>query len=137
MSIEENKVIARRWNDEIYSKGNVAVIDELFATDFVWHTPWAGLAPDREGYKQSVMPLVSFSDVHCATDDMVAEGDKVAIRWTWSGSHTSEYMGFAPTGKRVTMAGISILRIVGGRIVEEWDEQDNLGFMQQLGAFPA
>jgi predicted ester cyclase len=66
--------------------------------------------------------------------DLVAEGDKVAIRWSWRGIHKGEYMGIAPTGKQVTMTGISILRIVGGKIVEEWGESDNLGFMEQLGA---
>ncbi len=134
MSLEENKAIARRWNDEIWNKGNMAVVDELMATNFVWHTPYVGVAPDREGFKQSAATLSSFSDMNCVDDDMVAEGDKVAVRWTWSGKHTGEYMGIAPTGKRVTITGISIIRIAGGKIVEEWDEQDNMGFMEQLGA---
>lgn len=133
MSIEENKAVARRWNDEIWNKGNLAAIDELMATDFIWHSAPPGVAPDREGLKQSAVSLSSFADIHCATKDMVAEGDKVAVRWTWSGSHTGEYIGITPTGKRVTMTGISIIRIVGGKIVEEWDESDNLGFMEQLG----
>jgi steroid delta-isomerase-like uncharacterized protein len=137
MSTEENKAIAHRWNDEIYNKGNLAAIDELFSTDFVWDTPFAGMAPDREGYRQSIISMAAFSDVHCAADDMVAEGDKVVVRWKWSGKHTGEYMGMSPTGKQLTMTGISILRIAGGKVVEECDEQDNLGFMQQLGALPA
>jgi predicted ester cyclase len=72
--------------------------------------------------------------MNCTVEDMVAEGDKVAVRWTWSGKHTGDYMGMAPTGKPVTMTGVSIIRVVGGRITEEWDESDNLGFMTQLGA---
>jgi predicted ester cyclase len=135
MSTEENKVIARRWNDEIYSKGNFAAIDELFATDFVWHYAPPGVAPDLEGYKRNVAETLSpFADMDCTADDMIAEGDRVAIRWSWRGIHKREYMGIAPTGKQVTMTGIHILRIVGGKIVEEWGESDNLGFMQQLGA---
>ena len=134
MSIERNKAIARRWNDEIYDKMNLAAIDELYATDFVWHSAFPGVAPDREGYRQSVESLAPFADIHCAAEDMVAEGDKVAVRWTWRGTHTGEYMGIAPTGKQVTITGVSILRIVAGKIVEQWDEQDMLGFMEQLGA---
>jgi steroid delta-isomerase-like uncharacterized protein len=134
MSLEENKAIARRWNDELWSKGNVAAVDELMATNFVWHTSFAGVAPDREGFKQSAAYLSSFSEMNCVAEDMVADGDKVAVRWTWSGKHTGEYMGMAPTGKRVTMTGISIIHIAGGKIVEEWDEQDSMGFMEQLGA---
>ena len=136
MSIEENKAIARRWSEEVWGKGNLAAIDELFATDFVFNYPIAGATPDREGYKQSVTSLrASFADVHCVAEDTVAEGDKVAVRWTWGGTHSKgDYMGIAPTGKQVTITGISILRIAGGKIVEERGEMDNLSFMQQLGA---
>ncbi|TET40562.1 MAG: ester cyclase [Dehalococcoidia bacterium] len=136
MSIEENNAIARRWNDEIYDKGSLAAIDELFATNFVWHYAPPGVAPDREGYKQENVTNLraSFADIQCTIEDMVAEEDKVAVRWTWHGTHTGEFWGIAPTGKQVTITGINVLRIVGGKIVEEWGESDFLGFMQQLGA---
>jgi len=138
MSTEENKAIARRWNDEIWSKGNLAAIDELLAIDFVFNYHTAGAAPDRKGYKQTVTEMFGpLANVHSTTEGMVAEGDKVAVRWTWRGTHNKgEYMGVAPTGKEVTITGISILRIVGGKIVEEWGEMDNLGMMQQLGVIP-
>jgi steroid delta-isomerase-like uncharacterized protein len=133
MSVEENKALARRWNDEIWNKGNVAAVDELMASNFVWHNAPPGMAPDLEGFKQYAASLSSFADVRCVAEDMVAEGDKVAVRWTWSGKHTGEYMGIAPTGKQVTMTGVSIIHIAGGKITAEWDEQDNMGFMAQLG----
>jgi steroid delta-isomerase-like uncharacterized protein len=133
MSIEENKALARRWNEEIWSKGNLAAVDELLATNFVFNYPAPGLAPDREGYKQTVT-MASFANIQSVIEDMVAEEDRVAVRWTWRGTHKGEYMGVAPTGKQVTITGISILRIVGGKIVEEWGEMDNLGMLQQLGA---
>ena len=138
MSVEENKAIARRWLDEIWSKGSLVAINELCATDFVWHRAPPGVVPDREGYKQENVTNLgaSFADFHCTIEDMVAEGDKVAIRWTWRGTHKGEYMSIAPTGKQVTMTGINIIRIVGGKIVEEWGESDDLGFMEQLGAVP-
>jgi len=137
MSIDENKAIARRWNDEVWSKGSLAAVDELLAADFVFNYPTPGAAPDREGYKQTVTSLCApFADIKCTTDDMVAEGDKVAVRWTWRGTHKGEFMGIAPTGKEVTVTGICILHIVGGKIVEDWGQMDNLGMMQQLGVFP-
>jgi steroid delta-isomerase-like uncharacterized protein len=132
MSIEENKALARRWNEEIWSKGNLAAVDELLATNFVFNYPAPGLAPDREGYKQTVT-MASFANIQSVIEDMVAEEDRVAVRWTWRGTHKSEYMGVAPAGKQVTITGISILRILGGKIVEEWGEMDNLGMLQQLG----
>lgn len=135
MSLEENKAIASRWNEEIWSKGNMAAVDELMATNFVWLNAPPGVASDREGFKRfQTGALGAFADMKCTVEDMVAEGDKVAVRWTWSGKHTGEYMGIAPTGKQVTMTGVSIIHIAGGKIVEEWDESDNLGFMEQLGA---
>ena len=137
MTVEENKDIARRWNDEVYDKGNLAALDELFATNFVWHYAPPGVAPNREGYKQENVTNVraAFTDIQCTVEDMVSEGEKVAVRWAWRGTHTGEFWGSVPTGKQATMSGISILRIVGGKIVEEWSESDNLGFMQQLGMF--
>lgn len=138
MSIEENKAITRRWNDEIWSKGSPTAVDELFATNFVWYWAPPGVAPDREGYKQNVtISFTPFADIHNTIEDMVAEGDKVTVRWTWRGTHKGEFMGVPATGKQMALTGISILRIVGGKIVEEWGEMNNLGMMQQLGVFPS
>ena len=135
MSIEENKAVARRWNDEIWDKGNLAIIDELFASDFVWHHAPPGMMPNVESYKQyQTESLGAFGDMNCTVEVMVAEEDKVAIRWNWRGTHRGGYMGIAPTGKQVIMTGISILRVADGKIVEEWTEADNLGFMEQLGS---
>lgn len=137
MSIEENKALARRWNHEIWMKRNFAVMDGLFTTNFVFNYAPSGVASDREGYKQTVTILCApFADIHSTIEDMVAEGDKVAVRWTWRGTHKGEFMGVAPAGKEVTITGISILHIVGGKIVEEWGEMNILGMMQQLGVLP-
>lgn len=137
MSAEENKAIARRWNEEVWGKGNLAVIDELAATDFVFNWAAPGVEPDLEGYNQTVSGIrAAFHDMDRTVDDMIAEGDKVAVRWTGRSTHKGEWMGVAPTGKQVTVIGISIFRIEGGKIMEEWTEADALGLMQQLGAVP-
>ena len=136
MAPEENKALIRRVIEEIWNQGNMAVVDELYATDCVRHTQpedTYGL----EGLRQSLtMQRTAFPDFHFTIEDIMAEGDKVAFRWTYRGTHKGEYMGIAPTGKQLTMPGISIIRIAGGKIVEVWAEMDMLGLLQQIGAVP-
>ncbi|MCP8314568.1 MAG: ester cyclase [archaeon] len=134
MSTDGNKAIARRWNEDVWSKRNLPAIDNLLAADFVFNYPPPNVKPNREVYKQVVkVYFVGFPDFKSTIEDMLAEGDKVAVRWTGRGTHKGEFMGVDPTGKMVKITGISILRITGGKIVEEWTEMDNLGAMQQLG----
>ncbi len=134
---QENKALVRRLIEEAWNEGKLAVIDELLSPDYVLHIPFPGAASDREGYKQAVaMHHTAFAGFRLMIEDTVAEGDKVVIRWTIRGTHKGEYMGIAPTGKPVTYTGISIRRIEGGKIVEEWLELDMLGLMQQMGVVP-
>ena len=138
MSLDENKALARRWNEEIWSKGNLSVADEFLATNFVFNYAPPGMAPDRETYKQAVtMYHNACPDMYYDIKDMVVEGDKVVVQWMGKGTQKGEIMGIAPTGKGMTVTGISILHIVGGKIAEEWTEMDMLGVLQQLGAFPS
>jgi len=135
MSAEQNKAVVRRWLAEVWGKGNLAVVDELAGSGFVWHWSSPAFGSDREGYKQFLaMDFDAFDDVSCSTEDVVAEGDRVASRWTWRGTHKKEYMGAAPTGKQVALTGICVNRFADGKIVEEWCEMDMMGMMQQLGA---
>ena len=132
MTALENKALVRRYAEEAFGKGNIAVSDELLAAEYVHHVP--GVAPDREGRKQLANMLhTAFPDTRLTIEDMIAEGNEVAVRWTCTGTHTGEYMGIAPTGRQVTWTGSSIHRIEAGKIVESWDEVDNLGMLQQLG----
>ena len=138
MSLDENKALARRWNEEIWSRGKLSVVDEFLATNFVFNYAPPGVTPDKEAYKQAVtMFHNACPDMHYNIEDMVAEGDKVVVRWVGRGTQKGEIIGIAPTGKELTVTGISILRIVGGKIAEEWTEMDVLGVLQQLGAFPS
>jgi len=82
------------------------------------------------------MTCAGLADRQSTVEDQIAEGDKVMTRWTYRGTHKGDLMGIAPTDKQVTVTGICIDRIVGGKIVEEWGEMDNLGMMQQLGVVP-
>ena len=136
MATEENKAIHTQWVEESWNKQNLAISDELLAPDIVVHGMQLP-TPGVEGVKQIVVAfLTAFPDAHMTTDDLIAEGDKVGSRWTFRGTHQGELMGIPPTGKQVTLTGISIDRIVNGNIVERWLEFDQLGLLQQLGAIP-
>jgi len=139
MSTEQNKALFRRLMEEVFDRGNISLIDELFAPDFVEHEELPpGIAAGSEGVKQlSTMFRSAFPDFKATIDDIIAEGDKVVVRGTWSGTHKGEFMGIAPTGKRVSFGVIDIVRIEGGKFVEHWGQMDNMGLMQQLGLIPA
>lgn len=131
---QENKAVARRYLEEVLSKGNLAVVDELVATNYVGHSTTAPEVKGPEGLKQRATQLrTAFPDIQFTIDDMVAEGDKVATRTTFHGTHKGEYRGVAPTGKAVTVTGIGILRIANGKIQEGWLNTD---LMHQLGVGP-
>lgn len=137
MSTEAKREIVQRLTQEFWNEGNAAVLDEAFAADFVDHGATPGSAPGREGLKQTVIPFRdAFSAIHTTVDDVVIEGDEVAWRWTFRGTHTAPVMGIPATGKAITLTGISIDRFVGDTIVERWNQADFMGMMQQLGVIP-
>lgn len=133
-----NKEIIRRVVDGVWRDRNLAVVDELIAQDYVGHDP---TQPEpiqgRDGFKQFVgMYHSAFEDATVTIDDQIAEGDQVVTRWTGRGTHTGELMGIAPTGKEVTVSGMTVSRLAGGKIAEEWELIDALGMLVQLGAVP-
>ena len=136
--LEANKAVARRWVEEIWNKGDISVIDEIVAEDYVDRSPVPGRGTDREGLKAGVTEFrAAFPDVHISIDAMIAEGDKVVMRLIVTGTHTGgDYMGIAPTGRQFKMSAIIISRLVNGKIVEQWENADLLGQLQQLGAIP-
>lgn len=135
---EANKAVARRWIEEIWNNGNLSVIDEIVAEDYIDHDPAAPGAPtDREGVKSGVTEFRrAFPDAHFAVDAMMAEGDRVVVPLTFTGTHQGEIHGAPATGKQVTWKGIFIYRIQNGKIAERWGQLDTLSFMIQLGAVP-
>jgi predicted ester cyclase len=139
MSTEQNKAITRRLVEEIFNRGNMSMVDELLAPDFVEREELPpGMPRDREGVKLLTTMLHSaFPDFKATIDEIIAEDDKVVLRQTWSGAQKGEFMGIAPTGKSVSFGVIDILRFAGGKLVEHWGLIDNMSLMQQLGAIPA
>jgi predicted ester cyclase len=135
MSTKENKAIVHRYMEEFWNAGDLAVADEIIAADFCNHSPVPGEAPDREGLKQSVSAFhTGFSGPRFATEDMVAEGDRVALRGTFRGKHTGPFTGIPATDREIAMTWFIMLRIEGGKITDRWANFDELGFLTQLGA---
>ncbi len=137
-ALEENKTLARRFFEEVASQQKLDLIDELFAPEYVLHDPANPMVQNREALKGFLMGhYAAFPDAKWTVEDVMAEGDKVTVRWTFSGTHQGDLMGIPPTGKHVAMSGISVYRIADGKIAEEWAVADVMGFMQQLGVVPA
>jgi len=139
VSTEENKAVLRRVAEEIFNKGDLAVVDEVIAPNYVYHGSGGQEYKGTEGFKQIVtMFRTAFPDLHMTVEDMVAEGDKVAHRLTIRGTHKGEIMGMAPTGKhkQVTISAVTISRFAGGKEAEAWSNLDQLGMMQQMGIAP-
>ena len=136
MSTEENKGIVRRMIEEGVNERDLALFDELYAPDFLYHlgsTTIEGV----EAYKQfNLMSFTAFPDLRFTIEDQIAEGDKVVTRWLVSGTQKGPFQGIPPTGKYVTVTGVGINRFANGKIVENWTNMDFLGILQQLGVVP-
>ncbi|UCH01699.1 MAG: ester cyclase, partial [Candidatus Bathyarchaeota archaeon] len=138
MSVKANKELVRRLVKEFWSNlTNLAVADELLAPDFIFNYAPPNVKPNREVYKQVMSAYaVGFPDFHVTIEDMVAEGDKVAIRTTNRATNTGSFMGMPPTGKKTEVPQTSIFRIVDSKIIAEWTVANQLIAMQQMGLIP-
>ena len=139
MSVEQNKALARKAFEEVINSGNLDLVDETTAAEFVRHD--LGGLPDIVGSEAVKLFIkggrAAFPDIHMTIEDLIAEGHKVVVRYTARGTHTGEFRGIAPTGKQVTWAGINIYQEEGGKVVETWQLSDRLGMMQQMGVIPS
>ena len=137
MSTENNKALARRANEEGLNQQNPALVDELCAPNFVFHNA-SRTIQGLQAYKQFLSQFfTAFPDAHFTTEDLIAEGDTVAVRRTFRGTHTRSLMGIPATGRQVTITDMAILRVADGKFVEAWNNADDLGLLQQLGVIPA
>ena len=135
---EVNKTIVRRLFEEVWNKGNLSLVDELFTTNYEHHdasSPDFGRGPESEK-KRATLYRTAFPDLRLTIEDVIAEGETVMARWSCRGTHKGDLSGIAPTGKQFTISGVSIARIAGGKLAEGWINWDALGLMQQLGVVP-
>jgi len=135
MSLEQNKVLARRLMEEDISRGDEAVADQIIHPEFFDHTNPPGMQHGLDGHKAIVRLFrATFPDLEWRIDDLIAEGDKVVARTTMRGTQRGEFFGIPPCGKTVEMAGVHIMRIADGKIIEHWGSNDDLSMLLQLGA---
>jgi steroid delta-isomerase-like uncharacterized protein len=135
-TIDDNKSIVRRFVDEIFVQGRPETVDELLADDFVAHT-WPSTGHPKDDLKAAIGRVSkSLADPRFTIDDMIAEGDRVAVRLTTSARQVGEFMGIPPSGKRYEIEEIHVFRLGDGKVVEHWHQFDQMGMMKQLGAMP-
>ena len=137
MSIEDNKAVVRQQHEEVWSEGNLSLIDEIYTADFVCHfvggQEWRG----PQGVRRAVAGhRKSFPDWVEHIEDIIAEGDRVVTRFTSRGTHQGDFFEFPPTGNLVTVTEVSIYRMVDGKIAEQWGFPDQVELLRQLGANP-
>jgi steroid delta-isomerase-like uncharacterized protein len=127
----DNKTLVRNYIERVWDQHDYAAIDENMRTDYIQHA--RTVLPGRDGVRAFFKMIESaFSDVKYTIEDMIAEGDKVAWRWTIQGRHTGPFQGLTPTGRDFTLSGMSILRLEDGKFAENWVEQDIVGLLGQL-----
>ena len=135
-NVEDNKATVRRFIDEIFLGGNFDSVDELLTDDFTPHT-WGTMAGGKDELKAAIERVsAGLADATMEIEDMIAEGDRVAVRLTSSATQVGELMGMPPTNKRYTIGEIHIFRLRDGKVAEHWHQADFMGMMQQLGATP-
>jgi predicted ester cyclase len=139
MSTNANTATGRRFFEDLLGKANWSLADEILAPDIVMHHP---SSPQPVAGAQNVVGFLGafragFPNMSMKVEFAFGDGELVAVRWRMSGTHTAELFGIPPSGKPVSVAGISILRFSGGKVVEDWVSEDSLGLMQQIGVIPA
>jgi len=130
---EINKALLHRWCDEGFNKGNVDVADEVYHANVSYYEPAAGEVKGLKALKEFVSSwLAAFPDAKLKIEEQVAEGDRVATRWTFTGTHRGRFRGVSPTGKQISMGAMYFYRIAGGKIVEIRAIVDSLSLLRQI-----
>jgi steroid delta-isomerase-like uncharacterized protein len=136
MSPEESKMLFNRFVEEVFHRGNLGALDRLFTPDALIHDPGVevrGPVALRPAVRDF---LAAFPDLRITIEDLIAEGDRLAVRYRGEGTHRAMWRGVPAGGKRISYTGMLIVRLRGGRIAEYWAQPDLLGLLQQLGALP-
>jgi predicted ester cyclase len=136
MSIEHNQTVVRRYYEEVKNQGNLDLLEELIVPDYIEHNPLPGQGQGLAGLRQRAEMLQSAFRARLTVEDMIAEGDKVVVRFANYLVQQGMILGIPATGKSATIQGIAIHRIRGGKIAERWILVDNVSLLQQLGAIP-
>jgi steroid delta-isomerase-like uncharacterized protein len=136
MSTAENKALARRVFEDVLNGRKLDLLDQLAASDYVEHNPLPGQRTGIDGIRDRYTMVLGAFDPHFTTEDVIAEGDRVVLRWSQTGTHVGQFLGMPPTGRSYTTSGIEIWRVEDGKLAEHWDVVDVFGQLQQLGLLP-
>lgn len=132
--MKENKTVVCRIVEDLFNTGDAGIADKDFAADYIDHSASNSQMRGTENVRRFIESWrAAFPDTRSAVDDIVAEGDRVAVRWTTHATHRGEFMGVAPTGRQVAVGWFGMFRLSDGRVVESWDTLNALEMMQQLG----
>ena len=134
MSSERNKALIRRLFDEVLNAGNFGLLDQLIGASYVEHNPVSKQAAGAAGIRERIQTMrTAFPDLRFVVDELIAEGEFVAARYHWQGTHKGTFLGIAPTGRRLSVRGMDFYRLEDGRLIEHWDTVDEFGMLSQLG----
>lgn len=138
MTVEGNRALIHRLFEEVLNGGKLEALEEIISPDYVEHAALPGQeAGGPEGVKQRLAVFrAAFPDLRWDLEDLVADEEKAVARWRMEATNRGEFMGIAPTGKRIAVSGIDVYRVADGQVTEHWHEIDTLGLMQQLGIVP-
>ena len=136
MSELDNKAVVRRYYEEVLNQGRLSVLDDIAAEDYTEHDPLPGQGNGRDDLRARVSLLKAAFDPSFSIEDIVAEGDRIVVRWLSKGTHTGEFLGLPPSGEAYQIAGIDIHAVRDGRMAEHWHVVDQLSQLQQLGFIP-
>jgi steroid delta-isomerase-like uncharacterized protein len=131
----DNAAVVRQFVDEVLNRGDPDAAGRFLWEDVVQHVPFPGQGPGLAGFQEMIREArVAFPDIKWSVEEQLTDGDRVLTRFVWTGTHRGPFLGIDPTGRRVTVWGMVVDRVVGGRIKESRFLMDVLGLMQQLGA---
>ena len=137
MTVEENKRVVRRFYDEVLNSKAIDVLPELAVAEYEEHDMLPGQGTGLAGLRDRVTMLTDAIDQHFTLEDIIAEGDRVVVRWTTKATQVGEFLGIPATGKSYTIPGIDIYRLQDGRMAEHWHVVDMLSMLQQIGVIPS
>ena len=136
MSTDAAKAVVRRNTEEVQNKGNFDVFEELFADDFIDHTPQPGTTPDKAGVRKLYGYLrAAFPDFHAEIHWQLANGDRVTTYKTYHGTHEGHFLGVAPTHRKIHFETVDVMRVQNGKITDHWGVGNLLSLMQQIGGW--
>jgi steroid delta-isomerase-like uncharacterized protein len=135
--MSDNKKTIRRYYEEVFNQGRLEALDEIVAPNHLEHNPLPGQTQGIEGIKQRVAMIRAAFNPQFTLEDVLADGDKVVVRWTNKGTHLADWFGVPATGRTVVVSGIDIHQLRDGKMAEHWDVVDIFGLMMQIGGIPA